>query len=220
MIGSEAANLYGQALLRDYTEALRKLYAGKQKSVANAEPPRLLPKAGEPQPSRDAYSQELARLRESNGADLTKPVSAYDAPALIALPETLQPPAAEPEASLADLYKEAYNAAKATAKRYPKPKIWGTFPPYDRSFSEANELAARWAHREDIEAGYQKAISYHGKWYLIEKFDSADLGYQIVGRLADEEYKDFAEEYRDYDKNKAGEGKPLSDGIGGAATLN
>ena len=205
VIGSEAASLFGQALLRDYAETLRELYAGKQQSIASAEPTRLLPEAGEPQPSRDAYSQELARLRESNGTDLTKPVSAYDAPpSVIELPETLQPTVTspEPQTSLADIYKEAYNATKATAaKRYPKPKIWGTFPPYDKSFSEANELATRWAHREDIEAGYQKAISYHGKWYLIEKFDSADLGYQIVERLTDEEYNKFARRYEDDKSN-------------------
>lgn len=120
VIGSEVANLFGQALVQDYAEALRELYAGKQQSIASAEPTRLLPEASEPQPSRDAYSQELARLREANGADLTKPVSAYDAPSVITLPETLQPtiPAPEPQTSLADIYKEAYNATKRSAKLY------------------------------------------------------------------------------------------------------
>ena len=130
-------------------------------------------------------------------------------------------PASEAKISVADIYKEAYDAIKEVpAKRYPTPKKWGTFPPYDKSFSEANELATRWAHREDIESGAQKAVSYHGKWYLVEKFDSADLGYQIVDRLTDEEYKDFVEEYRAYDKNTSGKGKPLSDSTSGIGSLN
>ena len=136
------------------------------------------------------------------------PVTAYNAPpSVIALPETLQPsvtsaPAPEAKISVADIYKEAYDAIKeAPAKRYPTPKKWGTFPTYDKSFSEANELATRWAHREDIESGAQKAISYHGKWYLVEKFDSADLEYQIVDRLTDEEYNKFAKRYEDDKSN-------------------
>ena len=164
------------------------------------------------------------RLEATNGTDLTKAVSAYIAPSVIALPETLEPsvtpmPAPEPKISLADIYKEAYDATKETAKRYPKPKIWGAFPPYDKSFSEANELATRWAHREDIQAGYQKAISYHGKWYLIEKFDSADLKYQIVGRLTDREIAEYEKRVKDGTSN-VGQGQSLQQGIGELDRLN
>ena len=221
VIGSEAANLFGQAVLWDYAEMLRKLYAGKRQSIARAEPARFLPEAGEPQPSQSAYADALSRLEVSNGTDLTKPVSAYDAPpSVIELPETLQPtmPAPEQQTSLADLYKEAYNATKETAKRYPKPKIWGTFPPYDKSFSEANELATRWAHREDIEAGDQRPISYHGKWYLIEKFDSADLKYQIVDTLTERKVAEYQKEYNDY--GKSGKGQSLSDSTDSIDTLH
>jgi len=62
--------------------------------------------------SVNAYADALSRLEDSNGADLTKPVSAYSAPpSVIELPETLQStaPAPAPQSALADIYKEAYN---------------------------------------------------------------------------------------------------------------
>ena len=200
VIGGDTARILAGELVRDYAETLRELYAERRRQAA---PPQLA-EPDRPQLSQSAYADALSRLEDSNGADLTKPVSAYSAPpSVIELPETLHPtaPAPTPQSALADIYKEAYNTVKEAARRYPKPKLWGTFPPYDKSFSEANELATRWAHREDIEAGYQKAVSYHGKWYLIEKFDSADLGYQIVERLSDEEYNKFARRYEDDKSN-------------------
>ena len=80
-------------------------------------------------------------------------------------------------------------------------------------------MATRWAHREDIEAGYQKAISYHGKWYLIEKFDSADLNYQIVGRLTDREIAEYEKRVKDGTSN-VGQGQSLQQGIGELDRLN
>lgn len=200
MIGGDTAGIIAGELVRDYAETLRELYAERRRQAA---PPQLA-EPDRPRLPQSAYADALSRLEDSNGTDLTKPVSAYSAPpSVIELPETLHPtaPAPTPQSALADIYKEAYNTVKEAARRYPKPKLWGTFPPYDKSFSEANELATRWAHREDIEAGYQKAVSYHGKWYLIEKFDSADLGYQIVERLSDEEYNKFARRYEDDKSN-------------------
>ncbi len=67
---------------------------------------------------------------------------------------------------------------------YTKLKV---FPPYNKSKSDANEQATRWAHKDEIEAGTQKLISYYGRWYVIEKFDSADLRYQIVGVVSAKE---------------------------------
>ena len=83
---------------------------------------------------------------------------------------------------------------KSGEVRYSKSKdrlIGMTFPPYNKSGSEANELATRWAHREDVKAGWQSLISYHDRWYLIEKFDDSDLGYQIVERLSKKEYERY-----------------------------
>lgn len=70
-----------------------------------------------------------------------------------------------------------------------------TFPTYKESAgSEANTLATRWAHRADIEVGDRTAISYHDKWYLVEKFENSDLGYQIVAQISEKQYQEFIEE--------------------------
>ena len=69
----------------------------------------------------------------------------------------------------------------------------GTFPPYNESRSDANELATRWAHREGVQAGDQRIVPYHGKWYLIEAFDDSTLGYQIVRPLTASQYKQYSE---------------------------
>ena len=68
------------------------------------------------------------------------------------------------------------------------------FPPYNESESEANELATRWAHREDVETGAKALLSYHGRWYLIQKFDSMDLGYLIMKRVKVAEYEWYKKE--------------------------
>jgi len=218
VIGGDTAGILAGELVRDYAETLRELYAERRRRTA---PPQLA-EPDRPRLPQSAYADALSRLEDSNGTDLTKPVSAYSAPpSVIELPETLQPtsPAPAPQSALADIYKEAYNTAKEAARRYPKPKLWGTFPPYDKSFSEANELATRWAHREDIEAGYQKAVSYHGKWYLIEKFDSADLGYQIVGHMTDKEVAEYEKRVKD-GANNVGQGQSLQQGVGELDRLN
>lgn len=72
--------------------------------------------------------------------------------------------------------------------------VGGTFPPYNESQSDANERATRWAHSEDVRAGDQKLASYRGSWYLIEKFDSSELGYQIVQKLTHKQAKEYFEE--------------------------
>ena len=70
-----------------------------------------------------------------------------------------------------------------------------TFPTYKESAgSEANTLATRWAHRADVQAGDRTSISYRDKWYLIEKFDDTDLGYQIVAQISEKQYQEFMEE--------------------------
>ena len=73
----------------------------------------------------------------------------------------------------------------------------GTFPTYrEGKGTQANELATRWAHRADVQAGDRTAISFNGSWYLIEKFDSSDLGYQIVAKLTQRQYQSYKEERR------------------------
>lgn len=72
--------------------------------------------------------------------------------------------------------------------------IGKVFPPYNESGSDANELATRWAHRDTIEAGDRALISYHDTWYVIEKFDDSDLGYQVVEKVSYREYSRIAKE--------------------------
>ena len=59
----------------------------------------------------------------------------------------------------------------------------GVFPPYNKSHSDANERATRWAHNDDIETGAQRIFFYKGSPYLVEKFDSMDLGYLVIKKL-------------------------------------
>lgn len=74
-----------------------------------------------------------------------------------------------------------------------KDKLVGkTFPPYNESFSEANELATRWAKQETIREGWQKLISFQDNWYLVEKFSDTDNGYQIVDKIRKGEYERYA----------------------------
>ena len=59
----------------------------------------------------------------------------------------------------------------------------GVFPSYNKSQSDANERATRWAHNDDIETGAQRIFFYKNVPYLVEKFDSMDLGYLVMKKL-------------------------------------
>lgn len=69
------------------------------------------------------------------------------------------------------------------------------FPPYNESQSDANERATRWAHRADVETGDSRVIAYHGQFYLVEKFDSSEMGYQIVDQITKQQYYEYIKEY-------------------------
>ena len=89
-----------------------------------------------------------------------------------------------------------YNGEASEARLSRKDSLINhTFPTYKESAgSEANTLATRWAHRADIEVGDRTAISYYDKWYLVEKFENSDLGYQIVAQISEKQYQEFIEE--------------------------
>ena len=88
----------------------------------------------------------------------------------------------------------------------------GTFP----QGSQASEIAMRWAHNEDIETGTQRIFFYNDSAYLVEKFDSMDLGYLIIRRLSNKEmnklnrYNEFEDgdlkDARDHRKQPRGKG--------------
>ena len=76
------------------------------------------------------------------------------------------------------------------------------FPPYNESKSDAHEWATRWAHRDDVEAGAQSLAFYHGQCYVIGKYDSADLKYQIEGRIRYSAYEAIRKELEEDARNR------------------
>lgn len=81
--------------------------------------------------------------------------------------------------------------------------IGKTFPSYkEGKGTQANELSARWAHRVDVQSGDQTAISFNNEWYLIEKFEDLDLGYQIIDKLTEQEYLTYEEVWNNGDRRK------------------
>lgn len=93
----------------------------------------------------------------------------------------------------------------------------GTFPTYrEGKGTQANELATRWAHRADVLAGDRTAISFNGSWYLIEKFDSSDLGYQIVAKLTQRQYQSYMEERT----NGVGKGQSIQKGVSSITSIH
>ena len=86
VIGGDTAGILAGELVRDYAETLRELYAERRRQAA---PPQLA-EPDRPRLPQSAYADALSRLEDSNGTDLTKPVSAYSAPpSVIELPETV-----------------------------------------------------------------------------------------------------------------------------------
>ncbi|MEG1662469.1 MAG: hypothetical protein RR338_00630 [Clostridia bacterium] len=94
-----------------------------------------------------------------------------------------------------DAEGEIHYNRKESKKEY-NGLINNTFPTYkEGKGTQANELSTRWAHRADIEPGDRTAISFNDKWYLIEKFDDSDLGYQIIEKITEKEYLSYEEEW-------------------------
>lgn len=106
----------------------------------------------------------------------------------------------------------------ARESRYNKNSlIHKTFPSYQESGgSEANTLAVWWAHRASVLVGDRTAISYNGSWYLIEKFDSSDLGYQIIAKLTQRQYQSYMEERT----NGVGKGQSIQKGVSSITSIH
>lgn len=95
----------------------------------------------------------------------------------------------------------------------------GVFPPYNKSHSDANERATRWAHNEDIETGAQRIFFYKGAAYLVEKFDSMDLGYLVVEKLKKKDLSRYERNMIEYEKrNNDGTDNGLQPGRKGAVS--
>lgn len=107
---------------------------------------------------------------------------------------------------MAQIVRQGFANAKANEREFGSKeseerfsKIYGipknhVFPPYDESKSDANEQAMRWARLPDVSAGDQRLASYHGRWYIIEKFDDMPYGYQIVDLVEPENIENVREE--------------------------
>ncbi|MBR4873566.1 MAG: hypothetical protein IKV00_06995, partial [Clostridia bacterium] len=77
------------------------------------------------------------------------------------------------------------------------PLINNVFPTYDpflKHGSKANRLAIDWVHKSSTEVGDKALISYHDRWYLIQKFNDMDLGYLILQRVKKADYQRVREE--------------------------
>lgn len=111
-----------------------------------------------------------------------------------------------------------YNGEASEARLSRKDSLINhTFPTYKESAgSEANTLATRWAHRADIQTGDRTAISYHDNWYLIEKFEDSDLGYQIVAQITAKQYQEFIEERN----NGIGKGQSIQKGVSSLTSID
>lgn len=82
-----------------------------------------------------------------------------------------------------------------------KRTIMKVFPPYNESESDANEWSTRWAHREGVENGAQKLAFYKGRCYVIGKYESADLKYQIEGTIDKKDLENAINEVKKHAKN-------------------
>ncbi len=101
-----------------------------------------------------------------------------------------------------------YALDKKKVKGYNKDKlIYRTFPNDKESGSEANRIAVWWVHNDDVITGDQTLISYHDRWYIVEKFDDMPSGYQIVDRITENEFNEIYKEI--IESGRSGKIKPL-----------
>ena len=73
--------------------------------------------------------------------------------------------------------------------------------PGKEPWREAHRLAIWWAKHDDVETGEQTLISMNDVWYVVEKFDDADNGYQVEERLTAAEYKSVRKEIDEYGRS-------------------
>ena len=93
------------------------------------------------------------------------------------------------------------DSAQYNKKGYAKKKFsfhHENFPTYDESGSEANRLAIWWASKNDVVAGDKALVSMNDRWYIVEKFDDADNGYQVEDRITLAQYNKYYEEIKKY----------------------
>ncbi|MBQ9803066.1 MAG: hypothetical protein IJW51_08375 [Clostridia bacterium] len=75
------------------------------------------------------------------------------------------------------------------------------FPGENDFDSEAHRLAVWWANNERVVAGDQTLISMNDRWYLVEKFDSAENKYQVEKFVSKAEYKQIWEDIKEHGRS-------------------
>lgn len=74
------------------------------------------------------------------------------------------------------------------------------FTEYGQSFSEANQLANRWAIKNNVIDGERKTFFYRDKYYVIEKNSSLDFSYEIIDEISYNNYHNILSEVEEYDR--------------------
>lgn len=89
------------------------------------------------------------------------------------------------------------NNEKAYSKKYSKGLFpHGHFPDVRASAgSNAHEEAIRWANNSKVNVGDWKLATYNDKWYIIEKYDTLDLKYQVTENVSKKQYEFFRKEW-------------------------
>ena len=86
-------------------------------------------------------------------------------------------------------------------KRRRDPLINDVFPQENIARSDTSRWAIIWAHKSSTKTGDQALASYHGRWYLIQRFDDAEQGYRILSRIYQSEYRKIFEEVEQYGRS-------------------
>ena len=133
------------------------------------------------------YSEMFDKRIEAGKAGKISP---YVSPDYAADEDTLN---ADLDALNADYEKSEQNEIdKQTAVQYNKTRAFKfqhqNFPSESETQSEAHRLAVWWARRAETGTGDQALISMNDSWYLVEKFDDADNGYQVERFVPKSEY--------------------------------
>ena len=114
--------------------------------------------------------------------------------------ETETEDAAEPANSIDNQHKIQYNL-KRRLLRFKRSLLHKNFPSETESQSEAHRLAVWWARKEDVQPGDQTLISMHNQWYIVERFEDADNGYQIEEFVKKSEFEKFSKERKEHGRS-------------------
>ena len=79
--------------------------------------------------------------------------------------------------------------------------------PAGEPWREAHRLAIWWSNNPNVSTGDQTLISMNDRWYLVEKFDDADNGYQVEALISKKEFNKILKEIKE--NGRSGKIKPI-----------